>query len=354
MLTTVRTALLRLWPRARPNPVQGLASPPQFRRLLEHERARVDRGGGCVALIVFAPRAAELCQETHRRLAAILGRRLRSTDRFGWVDAEQLGALLPCTDAAGAWKLADDVCLLFPPDVPPPISTVFLYPEHNSRLASDPAGSAARPVAALDVLLLQPLPWWKRALDVVGASAGLVLLAPLLLLIAVAIKLTSRGPVLFRQLRSGHGNKPFWMIKFRSMVVDAEARKKDLAALNEQDGPAFKIRNDPRTTRLGRFLRRTSLDELPQLWNVLRGDMSLVGPRPLPVAEAQACENWHRRRLDVTPGLTCIWQVRGRSTVTFADWVRMDVEYIRSRSLWQDLKLLVLTVPAVWLRRGAH
>jgi len=114
------------------------------------------------------------------------------------------------------------------------------------------------------------------------------------------------------------------------------------------------MKNDPRVTTLGRFLRKTSLDELPQLWNVLRGDMSLVGPRPLPLAETAACEAWQRRRLDVTPGLTCIWQVRGRGRVAFADWVRMDMEYIRKHSPWQDLKLLLLTVPAVLLRRGAH
>src|SRR5205823_467758 len=133
-----------------------------------------------------------------------------------------------------------------------------------------------------------------------------------------------------------------------------EARKQELVASNEQDGAAFKIKNDPRVTRLGRWLRSTSIDELPQLWNVLRGEMSLVGPRPLPCAEADSCAGWQRQRLDVTPGLTCIWQVHGRCRVSFADWVRMDVQYIRSRSLWQDVKLLLLTLPAVLLRRGAH
>ena len=144
------------------------------------------------------------------------------------------------------------------------------------------------------------------------------------------------------------------MWKFRTMVANAEAKKADLMALNEQDGPAFKIKRDPRTTAVGRFLRKTSLDELPQLWNVLRGDMSLVGPRPLPCREADGCEPWQRRRLDVVPGLTCIWQVRGRSSVSFADWVRMDVEYIENQSIGADLKLLLLTVPAIVLRKGAH
>ncbi len=184
-------------------------------------------------------------------------------------------------------------------------------------------------------------------------SIALLLLAPLFAIVALAIKATSRGPVFFRQKRSGLGGKEFVMLKFRSMVADAETRKRQLLAMNEQDGPAFKLKNDPRVTRIGRFLRRTSIDELPQLWNVLGGDMSLVGPRPLPCDEAQSCRGWLRQRLDVTPGLTCIWQVHGRSRVSFADWVRMDVQYIRFRSLGRDMKLLLQTVPAIMSQRGA-
>ena len=138
------------------------------------------------------------------------------------------------------------------------------------------------------------------------------------------------------------------------MVTDAEARKRELRKFSEQDGPAFKLTNDPRITRIGKFLRKTSIDELPQLWNIVRGEMSMVGPRPLPVDEANGCEQWQRRRLDVTPGLTCIWQVKGRSSVTFAEWVRMDVEYIRRRTFFHDLSLLLQTVPAVLMRRGAR
>src|SRR5262249_45710025 len=160
-----------------------------------------------------------------------------------------------------------------------------------------------------------------------------LVLSPLLAVIALAVKATSRGPVLFWQRRSGHGGRPFWMCKFRTMVVNAEAQKANLKSQSEQDGPAFKMRNDPRVTPLGRVLRVTSLDELPQLWNILAGDMSLVGPRPLPCDETSECEPWHRQRLLVRPGLTCIWQVHGRSRVSFTDWMRMDVRYIRSRSL---------------------
>ena len=191
-------------------------------------------------------------------------------------------------------------------------------------------------------------------LDFLGALVLLVVAAPIMAIAAMAIRLTSSGPALFKQRRAGLGGRPFVIYKFRTMVTDAEARKRELRKYSEQDGPAFKLTNDPRVTAVGRFLRKTSIDELPQLWNVLKGDMSLVGPRPLPVDEADACLQWQRRRLDVTPGLTCIWQVKGRSTVTFAEWVRMDVEYIRKRTLLHDLSILLQTVPAVLLRKGAR
>jgi lipopolysaccharide/colanic/teichoic acid biosynthesis glycosyltransferase len=208
------------------------------------------------------------------------------------------------------------------------------------------------PLRTMETLFVRPTPLWKRSLDVTGALAGMVLLFPVFVAVAVAIKATSRGPIFFRQWRAGLGGKPFLMYKFRSMAADAERRKAELLASNEQDGPAFKIRKDPRVTRVGRFLRSTSLDELPQLWNVLRGQMSLVGPRPLPCHESDACRGWLRQRLDVAPGLTCIWQVTGRSKVSFTDWVRMDLRYVRSRSPWQDLKLVLQTLPAILSRKG--
>jgi lipopolysaccharide/colanic/teichoic acid biosynthesis glycosyltransferase len=190
-------------------------------------------------------------------------------------------------------------------------------------------------------------------MDVSAAVLALLCLLPLLALIAGAVRLTSGRPVIFKQRRAGLMGRPFEIYKFRTMVVDAERRQGELRDRSEQDGPAFKLTNDPRVTRLGHFLRKTSLDELPQLWNVLKGDMSLVGPRPLPCGEASACSQWQQRRLDVTPGITCIWQVKGRSSVSFPEWMRMDIAYIRSRRLLCDVRLLLLTVPAVLLRRGA-
>ncbi|MEW6159482.1 MAG: sugar transferase [Verrucomicrobiota bacterium] len=195
----------------------------------------------------------------------------------------------------------------------------------------------------------------KQMMDVVGAFCALALLGIPLLIIAALIKLTSPGPVLFRQQRSGLNGRPFTMLKFRSMVTNAEQLKQELEALNEMSGPVFKVTNDPRVTPIGRFLRRYSVDEFPQLINVLRGEMSLVGPRPLPVDEVQRFDDLaHRRRLSVKPGLTCLWQVSGRNNVRdFKDWVRLDLEYIDNWSLWLDLKILVRTIPVVVLGTGA-
>jgi exopolysaccharide biosynthesis polyprenyl glycosylphosphotransferase len=196
----------------------------------------------------------------------------------------------------------------------------------------------------------------KRLLDYVGAAVLLVLSLPLFAIIAAAIKLTASGPVFFRQRRCGLNGRPFDMLKFRSMVCDAEARKAGLAGRNEMKGPVFKIHDDPRVTRVGRALRRHGLDELPQLWNVLRGEMSLVGPRPLPVDEVHRFDDdAHRRRLSVMPGLTCLWQVRGRNDIDeFEEWVRLDLEYIDHWSLWLDFKIILATIPAVLLGRGGR
>ncbi|MBU6399052.1 MAG: sugar transferase [Verrucomicrobia bacterium] len=201
--------------------------------------------------------------------------------------------------------------------------------------------------------------WQAVIKQVVDVMVGFVLLVAfgslVMWWVALWIRLTSRGPILFRQQRSGLNGKPFVMLKFRSMASDAEQRKHELATLNEMKGPVFKMTNDPRVTAVGRFIRRWSIDELPQLFNVLRGEMSLVGPRPLPVDEVRRFEDLaHRRRLSVKPGLTCLWQVSGRNQVTnFGEWVRLDLEYIDNWSLWLDFKILLRTIPAVFSGAGA-
>ncbi|HMJ64345.1 MAG TPA: sugar transferase [Candidatus Binatia bacterium] len=195
----------------------------------------------------------------------------------------------------------------------------------------------------------------KQLIDVCGAMFLILFLSPFLIGAALAIHFTSPGPILFRQRRCGLNGRPFTMLKFRSMVTDAEQRKMELAVLNEMTGPVFKVTNDPRITAVGRRLRKWSIDEFPQLFNVLRGEMSLVGPRPLPVDEVERFDDpAHRRRLSVKPGLTCLWQVSGRNKICdFREWVRLDLEYIDNWSLWLDLKILWRTVPVVLVGTGA-
>jgi lipopolysaccharide/colanic/teichoic acid biosynthesis glycosyltransferase len=354
---------------------------------------------------------------THR-LIRTMQKRARLTDDVGWVGQSHLGALLTDTSPAGAQAFADVVGEIIARHGPRPLAMVYSYPSDRAAIASAqevgvervlaqtgthavgapmrisgngrsqvPANSIgggsephrasiagrinaspqpalpavkvrpdrlATPVEGIEDLLTLPMPRWKRALDLIFSLVLLVLLWPILAMAALAIKLTSPGPVLYKQRRSGLGGRPFVIWKFRTMVVDAEKRQQELRKFNEQDGPAFKLTRDPRVTRIGALLRKTSIDELPQLWNVIKGEMSLVGPRPLPVAEQEGCEQWQRHRLNVTPGLTCIWQVKGRSTVSFADWVRMDVEYIRRRTILHDLGILFSTIPSVLLRKGAR
>jgi exopolysaccharide biosynthesis polyprenyl glycosylphosphotransferase len=196
--------------------------------------------------------------------------------------------------------------------------------------------------------------WAKRALDLSAVCLGLLLASPVLLAIALAVKLDSPGPVFYRQVRVGKDGRHFWMFKFRSMCVDAERRLEELRAQNEASGPLFKMRKDPRITRVGGVLRRWSLDELPQLLNVLRGDMSLVGPRPPLPKEVERYEDWQLGRLRAVPGLTGLWQVSGRSEVPFHDMVRLDLHYIRNWSLALDLEILLRTVPTVLTNRGAY
>jgi exopolysaccharide biosynthesis polyprenyl glycosylphosphotransferase len=194
----------------------------------------------------------------------------------------------------------------------------------------------------------------RRILDLILAVIMLVIVGPLLMIpAAILIKLTSRGPVLFRQIRCGLNGRQFVMFKFRSMVDNAEQLRVELEPMNEMDGPVFKSSNDPRITAIGKIIRRFSIDELPQLFNVLRGDMSLVGPRPPLPKEVAHYERWQRRRLSMKPGITCLWQISGRSEVSFDDWMKLDLTYIDNWSLLLDLKILLKTVPAVLLGRGA-
>ncbi len=213
-------------------------------------------------------------------------------------------------------------------------------------------------VVSSEIRVLQR-PWRarvaKRTLDIVGSLCGLIVFSPLLLVVALLVRLTSKGPALFVQDRCGLGGRTFRFYKFRTMVEDAEERKAELEHLNEMRGPVFKIQKDPRITRLGAVLRKSSLDELPQLWNVLVGDMSLVGPRPPTPDEVQQYSPRHAQRLAVMPGLTGLWQVSGRSAIPdFDNWIELDLEYARRWSMWFDMQILAKTIIVVIISRGAE
>jgi exopolysaccharide biosynthesis polyprenyl glycosylphosphotransferase len=227
------------------------------------------------------------------------------------------------------------------------------FPHHLARVQ-------AQEFQGLPLLSLQSAPpfnWRtevKRLLDILISAFVLLVWTPIFVLIAVLIKLDSRGPVFFVQERMGYNKRRFYMFKFRTMVTDAEARLREIEHLNEKEGPIFKISNDPRITRVGKYLRKFSLDEFPQLINVLLGDMSLVGPRPLSIRDALNLEeSWQKRRFSVKPGMTCLWQISGRSNLSFEEWVELDLEYIDTWSLQLDWWILMRTVPAVISARGA-
>jgi len=186
--------------------------------------------------------------------------------------------------------------------------------------------------------------FFKRVIDIICSLIGTIILSPALLVVSIAIKLESKGKVIFVQDRVGHNGKIFKMYKFRSMDMDAELKKKDLACENEMSGPMFKMKDDPRVTKIGKFIRRTSIDELPQLINVLKGEMSLVGPRPSLQNEVDEFEPWMMERLEVKPGLTCFWQISGRNDVKFEDWMKLDVKYVKEKSFLVDMKMIFKTI----------
>ena len=365
-----------------------LHSPETLLRLLDHERARCDRNGRQFALIVFDLAQVPGKGAAHRQLAGVLTTRLRRTDACGCLDLERVAAILPDTELDPAWTVANDVRQATLATLPGLTCAAYAYPSawwaHDDRRGDSPQshpdlpggtgntsaqrlprGRPAPPAPTqpaareglperLQALLAEPIPRWKRVMDVTGAVVVLVLLSPVMVLTMLAVRLTSPGPVLFTQPRVGKDGRVFTFWKFRTMTAGAAERKLELLDQNEQTWPVFKMTQDPRVTPLGRLLRKTSLDELPQFWNVLKGDMSLVGPRPPTLDEVHEYERWHLRRLELTPGLTCIWQVSGRSLIGFADWVRMDLQYAERRSVLVDLMLLARTIPAVLSGRGAH
>lgn len=331
----------------------------ELRFAAECERMRVDRNGSILSLLLIRLSEHHSAESDLALLSRVLEGRLRTTDTPGKLDDGHIAVLLPDTPAEGAWKLASDISEVYPPGPSRPECDVLVYPQRNyprqeefSQEELEQTATELGGETSGEFFFARSLPRWKRTIDIFGSIVGMLVSSPVILCSAVVVKLSSHGPIFFCQEREGLGGKRFLIWKLRTMAHDAEQKQHALRALSHQDGPAFKMKRDPRTTSVGRFLRWSSIDELPQFWNVLKGDMSLVGPRPLPTVESQACTGWQRRRLEVNPGITCIWQVNGRGQVRFDDWVRMDLHYIHRYSFWEDLRLLLSTLPALIFHKG--
>lgn len=361
-----------------PNAIEGIASEREFARVLQRERDRADRTHGVFTLVTLELDERQRSDAPWcRTLGGTVRARLRSTDEVGWLPNSRLGISLPHTPVNGAWSLVEALREKLERKAARHAPLRFSVYSHTGGGGGDGDGNGGggapshrngKPVTrvresataagrghaqALDALLLQPPGMTKRALDLALAGSGMVLALPVVGVAALAIKCTSKGPVLFRQERAGYGGRPFTFYKLRTMIDGAEEVKEGLAELNEADGPVFKMARDPRVTLVGRVLRKASIDELPQLWNVLRGDMSFVGPRPPTMDEIAKYASWQRRRLHGMGGLTCLWQVGGRSNIGFLEWMRLDLRYLRQRSLGRDLLLILRTIPAVLTGRGA-
>jgi lipopolysaccharide/colanic/teichoic acid biosynthesis glycosyltransferase len=344
----------------------NLLTRAEFLRIVQREKRRTDRSHSALSLVLLEVDPAQAGSGS--AALSSLQAMVRETDYTATIDDGSVAVLLPDTGEAGLDSFLAKVAVERLPHV---LSVVgATYPDASfERLVAERMGTP-RSRHALDHepagITAQPGYPSKRALDVVGSLAALVLLSPLFLVVALLIKLTSPGPVIFRQQRIGQGGVPFTFYKFRSMRVDNDDRvhREFVASLIDGkptsgevagDKGQFKMKADPRVTPIGRFIRKTSIDEIPQFWNVLKGDMSLVGPRPPVPYEADRYKAWHRRRIfDLKPGLTGIWQVEGRSRVSFDDMVRMDLRYLRQNSLVFDLKILLKTVSVVVFCEGAQ
>ena len=396
---------------------QWLLTSKAMELVLAKERMRCDRHGHFFALIVIQLKNSQSKHSINAIvvLGEILHKRLRLTDEKGVLLKGGLGVLLPMTELHGARVVLNSIIHAASRQGVNIDAEIFTYSSHEAQSKSvdsnlpttdsdseitfdvecneddivvEASSSALknsvstlaiphgvnRIVRADDLSqtrvsstgnmsstgnvpsthVCRPYPVWKRCMDIGCSLFGLAFAMPVILLAAIAIKLTSKGPIFFRQMRTGQFGNAFPIYKLRTMVMDAEELKEKLLQLNERDGPAFKIKNDPRVTRLGEFLRKTGVDELPQLWNVLMGHMAIVGPRPLPCKEDAMCEVWHRRRLDTKPGLTCIWQISKSRKISFSDWMRMDLKYADKRTIVGDIRLMFKTVMAVFLGRVGH
>ncbi len=359
--------------------------------IVNRERDRSDRTGQEFSMAVFEVGNGKRKSAAARNLVPILTRRIRSTDAIGWLADGRIGAVLPHTGPECAWKFVANVRKAYNGDVPPPECDVYVYPsswipgddDGSSRdprsgrktPMPDPTGTSGmrcsdvapadrtRPIEELESHILVQMPLWKRAIDIAGSLVAILLLSMPLLLVAFLIKIVSPGPVLFRQERIGYLGRVFTMWKFRTMHVNAETsvHRNYLHELinNEKKMTKLDHGRDPRIIPFGKFLRATGIDELPQLINVLFGDMSLVGPRPCLPYEAREYHSWQMRRFDAVPGLTGLWQVSGKNRTTFKEMMRLDIDYTRKRAFLLDVMIVLKTIPAIVIQvagrpSGAH
>ena len=353
-----------------------IKSAAAFHTVLAKERARADRNSHVFSLVSFEVEEKKSDFNFIHSFAQQLKNQIRITDDIGWLDNHSIGVLLFNALGTEAKMFIEKINRNCPQQFLCNYS-ISTYPEgvfehshnhgehrelrdscHNNIPGPTSIHGNRRSTDSQIAEKLQPIFFDKKKVgkrlgDIVVSILALIVLSPFMLAIAIAVKATSKGPVLFKQQRAGLGGEPFIFLKFRTMQIDAEEKKSELLQFNERTGPVFKMEEDPRTTKLGKHLRKWSLDELPQFINVLMGDMSLVGPRPPTLDEVEEYESWHNYRLEVKPGLTCIWQVYARHEKCFENWVRLDIKYRREQSFLLDMKLLALTLPAVLSRRGA-
>ena len=348
-----------------------LLTTTEFNREVARERIRATRRAFPFCIVTLKLRGKSQRRSQRNTLIRILHRHLRITDQKADLGRDQFAVLLVDTPEMGGRAVLDRLSQLCDcHNLTVTLSLKVHDPEGFDPDSDDSIGGSGGRRRGVETPRPEPAKEWlrvddadvqvtsenplvspsvsrmlsKRAVDIVGASVGLVMASPVLLGSIVAVKLTSKGPAFFRQTREGMGGKAFTIYKLRSMEIDAESKQAQLRDKSHRDGPAFKIKRDPRVTPVGKFLRASCIDELPQLINVLKGDMSLVGPRPLPWLESRACNRWHRRRLDVRPGMTCHWQINKSKAETFDDWMRMDLHYVDRNNFWEDLKLIFCTV----------
>jgi lipopolysaccharide/colanic/teichoic acid biosynthesis glycosyltransferase len=380
---------------SRANTASIIQSQESFRASIIRERQRVDRNKHIFSLLLFTVCKQNSNGDTAQQLARLLVERIRSTDEAGWFDNKRIGVILPNTYAEGAHKLANEICKSFNTNASAPEYTVHTYPSnwfsddngHSAQLeiedlprkqkeitsqnsflpakysqvgngisikklcTSDLTSGCMSLLHGIDPFFLRPLPVWKRIIDILGSLFGLIVLSPILILIALIIKITSGGPVIFKQQRVGYSGRTFTLLKFRTMKLNAVStlhRQYMSSLINGASDECLtkamtKLDDELPVTRFGKILRAMSLDELPQLINVLFGAMTLIGPRPPTVYEVENYLPWYYERFSIVPGMTGLWQVSGKNKLTFLEMVRLDIRYARRLSLWSDITILLKT-----------